>query len=223
MRRHRVAVPEVPFHLDALLTDEPLTGGLAPMLGDAHLRVVTVRGFPTSTWPGMLDDLNRLGFAYRWSTRFLCLDKAEADKELTRLRRQWFAKRKNRDRLLRETIFQQQTPLVDTDADNKAADADAALQELGSDASGLRLCHGDASRCSTRDPAMAADDKLQSRSSASSRARGFVTIPETLNAIDAWLSPFPATPTRTCANPSISTAEPRAPDAAVGGVGGTRA
>src|SRR5690606_33807545 len=70
-RRHRVAVPEQPFHLDALLADCPLTGGLAPMLGDAHLRVASVRGFPTSTWPGILDDLNRLGFAYRWSTRFL--------------------------------------------------------------------------------------------------------------------------------------------------------
>ncbi len=82
---------------------------------------------------GILDDLNRLGFAYRWSTRFLCLDKAEAEKELSRLRRQWFAKRKNVIALLRETIFQQESPLVDTDANNKAADADAALQELGSD------------------------------------------------------------------------------------------
>ena len=35
--------------------------------------------------------------------------------------------------LLREMIFQQESPLVDTDAANKAADADAALQELGSD------------------------------------------------------------------------------------------
>ena len=81
-RRYRVDVPEVPFHLDALLADAPLIGGLAPMLGDQHLRVATVRGFPTSTWPGMLDDLNRLGFAYRWSTRFLCLDKADAEKNL---------------------------------------------------------------------------------------------------------------------------------------------
>lgn len=81
-RRYRVGVPEVPFHIDALLTDSPLVGGLAPMLGDQHLRVVSVRGFPTSTWPGILDDLNRLGFAYRWSTRFLCLDKAEAEREV---------------------------------------------------------------------------------------------------------------------------------------------
>ncbi|ELI8047813.1 TPA: conjugal transfer protein TrbE [Yersinia enterocolitica] len=132
-RRYRVGVPDVPFHIDALLADSALVGGLAPMLGDQHLRVVSVRGFPTATWPGILDDLNRLGFGYRWSTRFLCLDKAEAEKELGRLRRQWFAKRKNVVALLRETIFQQESPLVDTDANNKAADADAALQELGSD------------------------------------------------------------------------------------------
>src|SRR3546814_11298506 len=69
-----------------------------------------------------------LGFAYRWSTRFLCMDKSEAEKELGRLRRQWFAKRKNVVALLRETIFQQESPLVDTDASNKAVDADAALR-----------------------------------------------------------------------------------------------
>lgn len=79
----------------------------------------------------MLDELNRLGFGYRWVTRFLCLDKAE--RELTRLRRQWFAKRKSVVALLRETIFQQESPPVDSDAANQAMDADAALQELGSD------------------------------------------------------------------------------------------
>src|SRR3546814_21125866 len=67
-------------------------------------------------------------------TRFICLDKTEAERELTRLRRQWFAKRKSVVALLRETIFQQESPLVDSDAANQAADADAALQELGSDA-----------------------------------------------------------------------------------------
>ena len=42
-RRYSLAVPEVPFHIDALLTDSALVGGLAPMLGDQHLRVVSVR------------------------------------------------------------------------------------------------------------------------------------------------------------------------------------
>ena len=202
MRRHRVAVPEVPFHLDALLTDEALTGGLAPTLGAHHLRVVTVRGFPTSTWPGLLDDLNRLGFAYRWSTRFLCLDKAEAEKELTRLRRQWFAKRKNVIALLKETIFQQPTPLVDTDADNKALDADAALQELGSD----QVAYGYVTATVTvfDTDATAADDKLRAVERAI-QGRGFITIPETLNAIDAWLSSIPGNAYANVRQPLIST------------------
>jgi type IV secretion system protein VirB4 len=47
--------------LDALLADQPLIGGLEPRLG-AHLRVLTVTGFPTATTPGLLDELNRLAF-----------------------------------------------------------------------------------------------------------------------------------------------------------------
>ena len=40
-RRHRVRVPEIPMYLDAILVDEPLTGGLEPRLGKAHLRTLT--------------------------------------------------------------------------------------------------------------------------------------------------------------------------------------
>ncbi|KPV17750.1 conjugal transfer protein TrbE, partial [Variovorax paradoxus] len=201
-RTYPVAVPEVPFHLDALLVDAPLLGGLAPMLGDAHLRVATVRGFPTSTWPGVLDDLNRLGFAYRWSTRFLCMDKAEAEKELGRLRRQWFAKRKNVLALLRETLFQQESPLVDTDADNKAADADAALQELGSDQVAFGYLTATVTVLDT--DVTAADEKLR-MAERLIQGRGFVTIPETLNAVEAWLSSIPGNAYANVRQPIVST------------------
>jgi type IV secretion system protein VirB4 len=63
-----------------------------------------VRGFPSSTWPGTLDELNKLGCSYRWVTRFVCLDKVDAERELTKRRRQWFAKRKGIVTLLREMI-----------------------------------------------------------------------------------------------------------------------
>jgi type IV secretion system protein VirB4 len=201
-RRHPVEVPEVPMHLDALLADEPLVGGLAPMLGNRHLRVLSVRGFPTSTWPGVLDDLNRLGFAYRWCTRFLCLDKAEAEKELARLRRQWFAKRKNIVALLRETIFQQESPLVDSDASNKAADADAALQDLGSDQ--VAFGYVTATVTVLDVDATAADEKLRAVER-TIQGRGFVTIPETLNAVDAWLSSIPGNAYANVRQPIVST------------------
>ena len=201
-RWHAVAVPEVAMHLDALLADEALVGGLAPMLGNSHLRVLSVRGFPASTWPGLLDDLNRLGFAYRWSTRFLCLDKAESEKELSRLRRQWFAKRKNIVALLRETIFQQESPLVDSDASNKATDADAALQELGSDQ--VAFGHVTVTVTVLDTDATTADEKLRAVERAI-QGRGFVTIPETLNAIDAWLSSVPGHAYANVRQPIVST------------------
>ena len=93
--RHRVRVPETPVYLDALLADQPLAGGLEPRLGDQHLRVLTIIGFPSATTPGLLDEMNRLAFPYRWSTRAILLDKLEATRLLTRIRRQWFAKRKS--------------------------------------------------------------------------------------------------------------------------------
>ena len=113
------------MYLDAILVDEPLTGGLEPMLGDAHLRTLTVVGFPSATWPGLLDDLNRLAFAYRWSTRAICLDKTDATRLLTRIRRQWFAKRKSIAAILKEVMTNEASILLDTDAANKAMDADA--------------------------------------------------------------------------------------------------
>jgi type IV secretion system protein VirB4 len=186
--RHPVAVPEVPFHLDALLADEPLTGGLSPMLGTHHVRVVTIRGFPSSTWPGILDDCNRLDFAYRWMTRFICLSKAEAEHELTKIRRQWFAKRKGIATILRETLSQQESPLVDSDAANKATDADVALQELGSDAVAFgyitaTVVVSDIDLSAVEEKRKAIERVIQSR--------GFVAVAETLNAVEAWLSSLP--------------------------------
>ncbi|MEO6216773.1 MAG: conjugal transfer protein TrbE, partial [Sphingomonas sp.] len=126
----RVRVPETPMHLDALLVDEPLTGGLEPRLGRHHLRTLTITGFPTVTFPGLLDELNRLAFPYRWSTRAVMLDKTDATKVLTRIRRQWFAKRKSVAAILKEVMTNEASTLLDSDASNKAADADMALQEL---------------------------------------------------------------------------------------------
>jgi len=45
--------------------------------------------------------------------------------------------------ILKEVMTNEASTLLDTDAHNKAMDADAALQELGSDLSGAGLCHRD--------------------------------------------------------------------------------
>ena len=132
-KRHAVELPAEPIYLDAILADQPLHGGLEPMLGEAHLRTMTILGFPNTTRPGLLDALNHLDFPYRWTTRFIAMDKTEATKVLTRLRRQWFNKRKSITQLLREVMHNEPVQLLDSDADNKVVDSDQALQALGGD------------------------------------------------------------------------------------------
>ncbi len=59
-KRHTVEPPAEPIYLDAILADQPLHGGLEPMLGEAHLRTLTILGFPNTTRPGLLDALRRI-------------------------------------------------------------------------------------------------------------------------------------------------------------------
>ena len=201
-KRHPVAVPTIPTHLDAILCDTSFLGGVEPKLGRQHLRLLTVTGFPNTTTPGLLDALNDLGFAYRWTTRWIALDKIQANRQLTKLRRQWFAKRKSVAAILREVMFNRETTLVDSDADNKAADADEALQELGADdvAFGYlttTLIVGDA------DPKRA-DEKLLALERIIN-GRGFTTIRETLNAVEAWLGSIPGNPYANVRQPIVHT------------------
>ena len=195
-------MPAIPTHLDAILCDTPFLGGVEPKLGDQHLRVLTVLGFPNATTPGLLDALNDLGFAYRWTTRWIALDKTEATKHLTRLRRQWFAKRKSVGAILREVMFNRETALVDPDADNKALDADEALQELGADdvafgylTTAIVVADADAKQANEK---LLAVERIIN-------GRGFVTIRETLNAVEAWLGSLPGNPYANVRQPIVHT------------------
>ncbi len=133
-RSVRLALPATPMFLDAWLADAPLLGGVAPTLDGRTLKVVSVRGLPSSTRPGLLDALGALPFPYRWSARWIGLDKADAEVELVKLRKRWFAKRKGVGVLLREAITKEEVPLLDTDAAAKTDECDGALEALGSDA-----------------------------------------------------------------------------------------
>ena len=201
-KRHRVRVPETPIYLDALLADQPLAGGLEPRLGDQHVRVLTITGFPTATTPGLLDELNRLAFPYRWSTRAILLDKTDATKLLTKIRRQWFAKRKSIAAILKEVMTNEASVLVDTDAANKAADADMALQELGADYAGMAYVTATVTVWDA-DP-RAADEKLRLVEKVI-QGRDFTAMVETVNAVDAWLGSLPGHVYANVRQPPIST------------------
>jgi type IV secretion system protein VirB4 len=187
-RSHRIAVPAAPFHIDALIADTPLVGGLAPKLGRLHLAVVSVRSYVTESEPGLLDALNRLPMSYRWVTRFLPLDREEARKELEKIRKRWFSKRKGLATLFREALFKEESALFDNDASNQADDADAALQELGAEAV--------AAGYATLTIVLAEQDEEALKESLARVQQvvdglGFVTEVEGVNAVEAWLGGLP--------------------------------
>ena len=201
-RRQRVRVPETPMHLDAILADEPLVGGLEPRLGSAHLRTLTVLGFPSRTWPGLLDDLNRLAFPYRWVTRAICLDKTDATKVVGRIRRQWFAKRKSVAAILKEVLTNEASTLLDSDAANKADDADLALQELGSDLVGAAYIT--ATVTVWHESARIADERLRLVEK-TIQGRDFTCMVERVNAVEAWLGSLPGHLYANVRQPPVST------------------
>ena len=201
-RQQRVRVPETPMHLDAFLPDEDLIAGLEPRLGGANLRTLTIMGFPSQTWPGLLDDLNRLAFPYRWATRAICLDKTDATRVLARIRRQWFAKRKSIMAILKEVMTNEASVLMDTDAANKALDADVALQELGSDLVGE--AYVTATVTVWDEDAGIADDRLRLIEK-TVQGRDFTCMRETVNAIEAWLGSLPGHVYANVRQPPIST------------------
>ena len=201
-QRQRVRIPETPMYLDALLADCGLVGGLAPRLGDAHLKTLTIVGFPTATWPGLLDELNGQAFEYRWATRAICLDKTDAAKLFTRIRRQWFAKRKGIAAILKEVMTNEASTLMDSDAANKAVDADEALQELGADLAGAAYVTA----------TVTVWDEDERRAEAKLKAvekivqgRDFTCMVETLNAVEAWLGSLPGHLYANVRQPPIST------------------
>jgi len=187
-RPHRVAVPPTPFHLDELLADTPLIGGLAPKCGAKHLKVISVRSYVAETEPGLLDALNRLAISYRWVTRFLPMNREEGRKEIEKIRKRWFSKRKGLMTLLREAMFKEEAQLLDNDASNQATDADAALQDLGADAVSAGYV--------TLTITIAEEDQERANEAVRQIQQvadglGFITQVESVNAVEAWLGSLP--------------------------------
>ncbi len=187
-KTHQVNVPDTPMYLDAFLADMPLAGGLAPKLGNYCLRTVSILGFPGSSVPAILDQLNHLPIEYRWVSRYLPLDKIDAEKILKNYRRKWFAKRKGMLSMLTEVFSKSESALVDSASMRKAQDADIAMQELADD----HVSYGYYTATVTvwdQDPTVV-DDKLREIERVIN-GLGFTTVAETVNAVDAWLSSLP--------------------------------
>ncbi|MGV9009940.1 conjugal transfer protein TrbE [Brevundimonas sp.] len=201
-RSFAVLPPETPIFLDAWLADADLTGGVAPRLGDQWLKVVSVRGLPSVTRPGLLDALGTLPFEYRWAARWIGLDKPEAEQEIVRLRKRWFAKRKGVGVLLREAITKEEVPLLDTDAASKTEECDGALAALGAESCAFGYL---TLTVTVLDPTEEGAAAKARAIEAALNAQGLVARTEDLNAVEAWLGSLPGEPYADVRRPLVST------------------
>ncbi len=187
-KHHYVRTPDTPAYLDAFLTDDDFQGGLFPRLGGYYIRTISVRAYPTTSSPGLLDRLNELGVSYRWVCRFLPLDKEDARQVVTTVRKRWFAKRKGVLALLKEAITREPSQLEDPDATAKTTDADAALAILGGDWASIGYFTPTVTLMDA-DPDRLAD-RVREVESAINRV-GFVCKVEDVNAVEAWVGSLP--------------------------------
>lgn len=201
-RAFTVRAPETPMFLDAWLADDTLTGGVSPKLGGLTLKVVSLRALPSATRPGLLDALGALPFEYRWTARWLGLDKVEAEREIVKLRKRWFAKRKGVGALLREAVTREEVPLIDTDAVSKTEECDGALEALGAEACAFGYLTVTVSVLDETEAGAAARARAIE---GALNAQGLVARVEDLNAVEAWLGSLPGEGYADVRRPLVST------------------
>jgi type IV secretion system protein TrbE len=113
-----------------------------------------------------------------------------------------FAKRKSIAAILKEVMTNEASTLLDTDAQNKAMDADAALQDLGSDLIGQAYVTTTVTVWD--EDVRLADEKLRLVEKVI-QGRDFTCISEGVNAIEAWLGSLPGHAYANVRQPPVST------------------
>jgi type IV secretion system protein VirB4 len=129
----QVPVPSVPVDLDSVIADQDLVGGFTPMIGEQYARVISLDGYPRMTEPGAQAFLHELPMPCRWSTRFVFLDRREAERLLYTTRKHWWQKRSTFIHKLADAGSGGNTlPMPQEDALEMAADANTAAAEAAS-------------------------------------------------------------------------------------------
>ena len=125
---HPVNIPPIPMYLDAYIGGVEIFNGDFPKIGDKYVACISLDGFPPESYPGILDVLDHLPLAYRWSSRMIYLDQHEAVSELGKYRRQW----KQKVRGFWSQMFQTQGGVINEDALNMQSQAEGAIADAHS-------------------------------------------------------------------------------------------
>ncbi len=187
-KRHVIRTPDVPMYLDHILTDQSLEHGLELKLGDEFIKTISIKAFPTESFPGKLDGLNDLVFPVRWVTRFIAMGHEYGRAYIDSVRKAWYAKRKRLTTVLQEVATQTESGLGESSSLRRSDDADQALQLLDEGLVSFGFFTATVSVWS-HDKSHA-QERINKVISTINRL-GFSCHLETINACEAWLSSIP--------------------------------
>lgn len=180
-----VRLPAIPMYLDAVIGAHPFYGGIAPRVDTMHIQVVSIDGFPHESYPGILHQLDSLGYEYRWATRFIFLDPQQARAVINGVRRRWQQKQRG----LKDQVLNTSTGAVDLDAMEMTEDAQSAIGEAESN----QVRFGYYTSCIVL---MHTDRELLTEQAREVRKAllnlGFGARIEDINSVEAYLGSIPA-------------------------------
>jgi type IV secretion system protein TrbE len=174
--------------LDSQLCDTPYAGGWYPQLGDWHIRTCSIMGYPAKSIVGIVRHLDAADLDYRWCTRWVGLEKHVQAGLLRKTQGAWVGQERSLMARIAESVSNQPTRVLNTDATNKAEEVDAARQEIGADI----VAYGEFTSTVTvwdTDPGQA-ETKLRYVMQTLAN-QGFTATAERQHATAAWLSSQP--------------------------------
>ena len=87
----QLAAPKTGTFLDVYVA-ETFQGGFEPKIAGKTIKVLAIDDLPSYSYPCILEALSYFPIEYRWSSRFICLDKLTAKGYLKRYERNWSSK-----------------------------------------------------------------------------------------------------------------------------------
>jgi type IV secretion system protein VirB4 len=181
---HPFELPDIPVYLNELLATQDFCAGIEPRIGVKHVRVIALDGFPKSSFPGILGEIDSLPMEYRWSTRAILLDPEEAQGLLDKTRKKW----RSRTRGFKDQVLKTQNGAVNVYAQSMAEDAEQAMGVAAS---------GDVQFAQYSSNIVCLDEDLD-RLHENTRLvmktiqnLGFACRLETINAVEAWRGSLP--------------------------------
>lgn len=126
--------PKTPQFFDSFICDHNVDTGSCIKVDDMYVPIITVMDFPSNTYPAMFDIMNAAGIEYRWSTRWIGIDKLNSQKLLEKYQKKFYGARKSAKTLLYETAMNSESGVEDPSASQFESDVNDAQVELATDA-----------------------------------------------------------------------------------------